>query len=1519
MTTSSFRIVLNLILIVALLSVASIGVQRAMAASLIVTNINDDGPGSLRQIIANAQHGDTITFDPDLAGQTITLTSGQLLINKNLTIRGLGASQLTISGNHDSSIFHVNVDVTAEIHGLTLRDGNAPFGGAIFSEGSLTLSSMTLHGNSANVGGAIYNTASLTVVISTINGNSAINGGAIYSTWDVNLVNSTISGNTVSNRGGGIFNIGSLRMTHATVTGNSATSNSGGIYSGNGAFVAPAASLISGNTAPASPELANENGQVITNAYNLFGHSSSPGTSGFTPAGTDIVPSEPISEILAPLADNGGPTATHALLEGSPAVDASPTGLVETDQRGAPRPQGARFDIGAFEFGSTPPTPTGTPTALPTATDIPSHTPTASPTPSQTPTDVPTETPLPTATTALPIVTNTNDSGPGSLRQVIADAAPNETITFSPSLAGQSIVLTSGHIALDKDLVISGPGADQLTISGNDASTVFWVITGITVSIEGLTIRDGNLSNSSGGAIFNAGTLSLEDMLITDNSALYGGGIFNANGMLTIVNSTFSGNSASLGGAVYNSDPAQITLTNSTLDGNSASSSGGGIYQRGSLVVSDSTISNNTASDGGGIYNKQNTLVVQNTTIYGNSGDFGGGISNDGTLTITNSTISGNPNSAGLFNGVTASATASITNTTISNNEYGIMSSGFLTLERSLISGNGDFEIVRYSGTIEADHYNVIGHSGNPGTFDFTPTGSDIIPTQHISAILAPLADNGGPTWTHALVTGSPAIDAAPLGPEFDQRGEPRPQGAAFDIGAFEGEQEALPTPTPSPTATFAPLIVVNLNDSAPGSLRQAIADAQPGQTITFDPGLAGGTILLTSGPLFFDRSLTVSGLGVNQLAISGNHASRILEIFPDITVTIEDITIRDGEEDSLGGGIYNAGTLTLNRAWVHGNMAGSGGGIFNTGMLMLNQTTVSHNSADMGGGVSNGAGATLVLTGSTIHDNSAEFAAGGIAGDGMVSITNSTISGNSAVYDGGGIVVYGTATLTNSTLSNNTSTYGSGIYNMVGTLTLVRTVISGNHDQEVYNDAGTIHANSHNLIGHDGNPGAVGFIPSGSDIVPMQHISAILAPLADYGGLTWTHALLSGSPAVDAADSGPEVDQRGEPRPQGMGYDIGAFEGEQEAPPTPTASATVTSTVTDTPTPSATSSPTPTATQTATITPTDEPTATATPVSPSATSTPTETPTPTHTSTNTRTETPTNTLTATPSRTPTATYTATNTPTEAPTNTLTATPSRTPTPTHISTNTPTETPTASRTPTPTNTSTNTPTETPTNTLTATPSRTPTPTYTATNTPTQTAMSTPTNTLKPTKTSKPTKTPEPTKTLKPTKTPEPTKTLKPTKTPQPTKTPKPTKALKSVDGLAAMPDPPMCNGQAATIYVDAWGQIVGGPDHGKQYKGELEGTHGNDVIVATQDRDRIDGDGGDDLICGESGDDMIEGGSGNDILFGGSGKDRLDGEAGNDQLTGGTGADQFDGGPGKETFTDFSSYEGDHRKNVEDP
>jgi hypothetical protein len=164
---------------------------------------------------------------------------------------------------------------------------------------------------------------------------------------------------------------------------------------------------------------------------------------------------------------------------------------------------------------------------------------------------------------------------------------------------------------------------------------------------------------------------------------------------------------------------------------------------------------------------------------------------------------------------------------------------------------------------------------------------------------------------------------------------------------------------------------------------------------------------------------------------------------------------------------------------------------------------------------------------------------------------------------------------------------------------------------------------------------------------------------------------------------------------------------------------------------------------------------------------------------------------------------------------------------------------------------------------------------------------------------------------------------------------------------------PMCNGQTATIYVNAQGRIVGGSDNGKRYKGELRGTNGADVIVGTDDEDEIDGKGGDDILCGGDDDDELEGGSGNDQLLGEAGKDKLEseggndilvggdgndeleggsgndqllgeagkdklkGEDGNDTLTGGSEADKFDGGRGADTATDFTPTQGDTRTKVE--
>ena len=154
------------------------------------------------------------------------------------------------------------------------------------------------------------------------------------------------------------------------------------------------------------------------------------------------------------------------------------------------------------------------------------------------------------------IVTNTNDAGAGSLRQALLDSSDGHTIFFAAALNGGTITLTTGELLVDKSVQILGPGADQLAVSGNNASRVFHIASGKTVTISGLTIRNGLASGARGG------------------------GIYNDHATLTLTNSTLSGNSAEFGGGIFNdgdAGSATLTVTDSTVSGNAANTEGGGM------------------------------------------------------------------------------------------------------------------------------------------------------------------------------------------------------------------------------------------------------------------------------------------------------------------------------------------------------------------------------------------------------------------------------------------------------------------------------------------------------------------------------------------------------------------------------------------------------------------------------------------------------------------------------------------------------------------------------------------------------------------------------------------------------------------------------------------------------------------------------------------------------------------------------------------------------------------------------
>jgi AAA ATPase domain len=380
--------------------------QARLLASLpvSVTNLNDHGPGSLRQAIATAPSGSAITFAKNLQG-TIQLTSGELMITKNVVISGPGADFLAISGGSSSRVFDIN-QATVTISNLTIKNSHARIngegrtgtssgsGGGIFIHlGSLVLLNSIVTDNTADSqGGGIYNLGTLTLIDSTVSNNmSGDSGGGLLNYGTLTLTNSTVVGNVSQNRGGGIYNddYSMLTLTNATISGNKAVREGGGLFgvgdtgqgqfalvyctvydntasTGGGIVSTPkttvntmAGSIVADNHALSSPDIA---GALLLSFPNLV---QNPAGATFVAGDSFVPPLTSLSPQLGPLHNNAGATPTHALLAGSPAIDQipyAPSGyaticgrysIYSTDQRGVKRPQGKKCDIGAYEYVSS--------------------------------------------------------------------------------------------------------------------------------------------------------------------------------------------------------------------------------------------------------------------------------------------------------------------------------------------------------------------------------------------------------------------------------------------------------------------------------------------------------------------------------------------------------------------------------------------------------------------------------------------------------------------------------------------------------------------------------------------------------------------------------------------------------------------------------------------------------------------------------------------------------------------------------------------------------------------------------------------------------------------------------------------------------------------------------------------------------------------------------------------------------------------------------------------------------------
>ena len=367
--------------------------------------------------------------------------------------------------------------------------------------------------------------------------------------------------------------------------------------------------------------------------------------------------------------------------------------------------------------------------------------------------------------------TDTPVAGETDLRQAITSAnntSGANTITFSNTVFATEQTITLGGTDLvlmnnttgTQTITITGPAAGVI-VSGGGLSRVLQVDTSVTASISGLTITDGKVTGKGGG-LYNEGTTTLYRCTVSGNSA------------------------SSVGGGLYTKSGGTITLTDCTVSGNTAGAGGGGLYGKGTTTLNYCTVSSNTAvvNGGGGMEsNGTFTTTLTGCTFSGNTAVIRGGsvAGYGGTMSLTNCTISGNSitgtvGETGYGGGLWDNGTTTLINCTVSANSTGhsggglmVGNGGTMTLGNTIVAGNtapttASEDVAHVTGTFHTDGNNLIGDDAT-GAFPYTTNNNDQIgvygthPTP-INPMLGTLANNGGPTQTMALLTGSPAIDA---------------------------------------------------------------------------------------------------------------------------------------------------------------------------------------------------------------------------------------------------------------------------------------------------------------------------------------------------------------------------------------------------------------------------------------------------------------------------------------------------------------------------------------------------------------------------------------------------------------------------------------------------------------------------------------------------------------------------------------------------------------------------------------
>ncbi len=618
-------------------------------------------------------------------------------------------------------------------------------------------------------------------------------------------------------------------------------------------------------------------------------------------------------------------------------------------------------------------------------------------------------------------VTNDSDSGTGSLRAELALAQNGDTIVFSPKAHG-TITLTSGPLEVATGVSIQGPGAGKLTVSGDNSSNVFDIGNGVTASISGMTITDGVSPNYyEAGGIFNQGTLTLTNAVVTGNSAPAGtyagaGGIENA-GTMTIGNSMISQNYGPVAGGINSFGP--LTITGSTISGNSANVGYGvgGIEGYNLLTITGSTISGNSGSDGA--INSFGGLDLVRSAVSGNTGL---AMWCFGSSTITNSQIVNNTNDVGP-NG--------------SANGGGINANGDLTITGSTISGNTAEGFFAVGGGIEMNS-NVL-----------TIRGCTIQNNQAIA---------GGNAWGGAIdisnavmsVSNSSFVDNSANGAsEADG-------GAVFMNGSGVAATMV--------NCTFS-------GDQALSGINNPPGDYTGGAFGGAISGRFGSSPLTISGSTFINNSVQ-SGLGGVSVGGAVTNSGALTVASSLFTGNTAIGGINGGGAD--GGALAGSGTITGSTFTGNSAVGGSAGpasetnyvfggnangGAIDGGSLTVTDCLIAGNNAT-GGAVpaSDPPGTAFAGTGQ----------GGGIHCGGLIQVTDSIIVGNSAVAGangpvffsdngGGGVYIAGSsaqASFTNDLIAGNSTSvapgdgnaYGGGIYISTGAITVLTNTLVVNN-----------------------------------------------------------------------------------------------------------------------------------------------------------------------------------------------------------------------------------------------------------------------------------------------------------------------------------------------------------------------------------------------------------------------------------------------------------------------------------------